>query len=761
MCGDARLDIPGQERERFTTEFYPRLRRAASIVSSDESFTPPVISEPTLALHAAYGAGHELELTWEWAYQVGESELRVPTDHEETPDSDTGVRDQEAERAVLQRAEVSLEKPGFTNSESERTLLPQSTLDGVNTMRFTTEVLPLLSEMPDVDVQTWGEQVDYREAGDSLRIGVSTDELAGERDWFGLGVSISVEGEEVPFVDVFTALANDEPYLLCDDAAYFSLERPELQRLRELIEEARALQDTPSDELRISRFQAGLWDELRRLGVVDYQARAWQQQVEGLLAGDSIPAPSLPDDLATQLRPYQADGFAWLTFLWQHQLGGILADDMGLGKTLQTLALLRHARRAEPAGGPFLIVAPASVVRNWAAEAERFTPDLTVVPVRETLNRRGQSLDEVLDGADVVVTSYTLLRLDFDSYGDVSWAGLVLDEAQFVKNHQSKLHQCARRCAAPFKLAITGTPIENNLMELWSMLSITAPGLFPDPTRFRDYYSRPIERGGDTNLLAQLRRRIKPLVKRRTKELVEAELPAKQEQVLEVELGNRHRKIYDQYLQRERQKVLGLIHDVQRNRLSILRSLTLLRQLSLHPALVDSDNATVPCGKIDALVEQLREVIDGGHRALVFSQFTGFLDMVRSRLEAEGVSYSYLDGKTRDREKAIENFKQGSDPAFLISLKAGGFGLNLTEADYCFLLDPWWNPATETQAVDRTHRIGQTRGVMVYRFISAGTIEEKVAALKQRKADLFTSVMDEGDAFGSALEADDIRALFE
>ena len=359
---------------------------------------------------------------------------------------------------------------------------------------------------------------------------------------------------------------------------------------------------------------------------------------------------------------------------------------MGLGKTLETLALICHAREADPGGGPFLVVAPTSVVPNWAAEAARFAPGLKVVTITDTLARSGADLAEVVAGADVVVTSYTLLRLDFDAHAAAGWSGLILDEAQYVKNHQSKIYQCARRLPAPFKVAITGTPMENNLMELWSLLSITAPGLFPDPSRFREYYARPIERQGDAGLLTQLRRRIKPLVKRRTKEQVAADLPDKQEQVLEVDLHPRHRKLYQTHLQRERQKVLELIDDMDANRFTILSSLTRLRQLSLHAALIDSAYEDVPCSKIDTLIDQIQDVAAGGHRALVFSQFTGFLGRVRDRLDAAGVGHCYLDGETRDRAEVLRRFKQGTDPVFLISLKAGGFGLNLTEADYCFLL---------------------------------------------------------------------------
>ncbi|HEX5119756.1 MAG TPA: SNF2-related protein [Pseudonocardiaceae bacterium] len=751
-----RLAIPATARDRFRDDFYPRLRRIATVISSDDSFVAPAVPTPILRVHASYGTGHELDVRWEWTYEVGGTQRHAPLGPASPHD---GYRDVEAERAILADLDVPFESLGPSPVDPEQPLAPHTVFRGLDTMRFTTEVLPLLTDRPDVAVEIDGDSADYREAGDSLVIGVSTDDRAGETDWFDLGVTITVEGREIPFTEVFVALSSGQSHLLLADGAYFSLDKPELRTLARLIEEARALSDSRDGSLRISRFQAGLWEELAELGVVHRQAAAWREHVDGLLSIDSLDPTPLPDTLDAHLRPYQVDGFRWLAFLWEHRLGGILADDMGLGKTIQSLALICHARQADPTGAPVLIVAPTSVVPNWIAEATRFAPGLKVAALADTLRRRGQNLDEVVVDADVVVTSYTLFRLDFDAYSEMAWSALILDEAQHVKNHQSKIHQCARRLPAPFKVAITGTPMENTLMELWSLLSITAPGLFPNPTSFRDYYTLPIEKQGNTELLTRLRRRIKPLVKRRTKEQVVADLPAKQEQVLDVELHPRHRKVYQTHLQRERQKVLGLVDDMNKNRFTILRSLTLLRQLSLHAGLVDDQHQDLPSSKIDALMEQLRDVIDGGHRALVFSQFTGFLGQVRRRLDADGVEYCYLDGRTRKRADVLVRFKDGSAPVFLISLKAGGFGLNLTEADYCFLLDPWWNPATEAQAVDRTHRIGQTRNVMVYRLIAKNTIEEKVMALKARKAELFTNVMDEGDVFGTSLNADDIREL--
>jgi superfamily II DNA or RNA helicase len=757
LLGGQRFEIPPGELDRFAGELCPALRHVVTVISSDGSFDPPEVSPPTLVLRASYGGEHEVQVGWEWAYQVGACVERAPLGRE---DALPGVRDAGAERrllASLDLAESGLGRFGLLDC-SARPAAGPVTLRGLGTMQLTVEALPRLESLAGVEVEVGGRPADYREVDETLQVGVSTAEIDGDRDWFDLGVTITVDGRQLPFGEVFAALARGESRMLLADGAHFSLDSPRLQTLRALIEEARGLADSPAAPLRISRYQAGLWAELAALGVVTEQAQAWERQVSALLELDSLPDHEPPAALGSALRPYQREGFGWLASLWELGLGGILADDMGLGKTLQALALICHARRGDPAGGPFLVIAPTSVVPGWRAEAARFAPELRVEAITDTLARSGRSIEE-LARADVVVTTYTLLRLEDERYRSLQWAGVILDEAQYVKNHQAKTYRCVRELAAPFKLALTGTPMENNLMELWSILSITAPGLFPDPTRFAEQYARPIERRGDRERLARLRRRVKPLIKRRTKELVASELPAKQQQLLEVELHPRHRRLYDTHLQRERQKILGLLDDFDRNRFTILRSITLLRQLSLHAGLIDASHDDLPCAKLGALAEQLRELIAGGHRALVFSQFTGFLARVRERLDQERISYCYLDGATRRRQQVLERFKEGSDPVFLISLKAGGFGLNLTEADYCFLLDPWWNPATEAQAIDRTHRIGQTRPVMVYRMISRGTIEEKVIALARRKAALFSGVMDEGDLFAGSLSAEDIRGL--
>ncbi|HEY0803785.1 MAG TPA: SNF2-related protein, partial [Pseudonocardiaceae bacterium] len=417
-----RLEIPATEDHRFRDDYYPRLRHTATVISSDESFAPPAISAPTLVFHVAYGDGHELQTGWDWAYQVGEERRRAPLG---TGESEDGYRDLDAEHEILANLDVPFDHIDLTRADPTRS--PSARFRGIDTMRLTTELLPLLADRPGIDVEVTGDAADYREASDTLRIAVSTDAVADDRDWFDLGVTVTVEGHDVPFTDLFVALAAGQSHLLLADGAYFSLDKPELRSLRTLIEEARALHDWAGDSLRISRFQAGLWDELTELGIVHHQATAWQRQVQGLLAIDSLAPTPVPSTLDATLRPYQVDGFRWLAFLWECQLGGILADDMGLGKTLQTLALICHA---QPADAPFLIVAPTSVVSNWATESARFAPGLRVVALSDTVRRRGQALSESIAGADVVVTSYTLFRLDFDAYAELPWSGLVLDEAQ-------------------------------------------------------------------------------------------------------------------------------------------------------------------------------------------------------------------------------------------------------------------------------------------------------------------------------------------
>jgi superfamily II DNA or RNA helicase len=737
LLGQPTLRIPAAETAQFFDEYYPSLQQGVSITSPDGSLELPEVPPPVLVLTARFRSGDVLQLDWDWV----------------------GQRDDAAERRILAATAIELDAVLVRFPPRIDPLTPSLTLRGVEAAAFAERALPMLDALADVRVDVIGPKPAYRELDGHPDVTITLVETL-KRDWFDLGIVVNMNGYRIPFGPLFKALAKGQKKLLMVDKTYLRLDHPAFDRLRELLDEAGTLDEWETG-LRISKHQVSLWNDLDDLADETVEAESWRAAVAGLRDVDSVEPTPVPAGVDAVLRPYQKAGFDWLAFLWRHRLGGILADDMGLGKTLQTLALIAHARETDVASRPFLVVAPTSVVANWADESARFTPGLTVRPVTATQAKSGTPLSEVARGADVVVTSYTLFRLDFEQYQAENWAGLVLDEAQFVKNHTSKLHACARDLDVDFTLAITGTPLENNLMELWSLFDLAAPGLFPSAVRFAEKYQRPIERGIDPRMLAQLRRRIRPFLLRRTKEAVAPELPEKQEQVLHVELAPAHRHLYDTVLQRERQKLFGLIDDLDRNRFIVFRSLTLLRMLSLDATLIDEAHASVPSSKLEVLVENLGEVVAEGHRSLVFSQFTSYLAKVAARLDAEGIAYDYLDGSTRKRADVIGRFREGDAPVFLISLKAGGFGLTLTEADYVYLLDPWWNPASETQAIDRTHRIGQTHPVNVYRLVASGTIEEKVMALKEQKAKLFDAVLDDDALFSRALTADDIRGLLE
>ncbi|WP_331251071.1 DEAD/DEAH box helicase [Nocardioides sambongensis] len=740
----AALTVPEAELDQLTDQL-PGLVRLLPVRSPDASLTVPAPLRPVLELAVTWHAATRAELDWHWSYGTGSSERRCRL---HSTDDLGGLRDAGAEAEVRE-------------SVPSRLLSTDELLDG-DALALGLHDLPHLRTLPEVRVVE-DQRPDFREATGDPRISFDLvaptqdgDPADGPTDWLDLAVAVTVEGEPVPLPDVLAALTRDEDHLVLPSGLYITTDRPEFDRLREVVTAAGELRERDGDRIGVGRHDLGLWAQLAEAGVVDAEASEWVRRARALRDLTEIPEPE-PTGLSTPLRGYQKQGFWWLAFLWQHGLGGVLADDMGLGKTLQVLALITHARAERPQDAPFLVVAPTSVVTAWATEARRHAPGLRV----GVAGRRTDDVGALARDNDIVVTTYTLLRLAREAYAGEEWSGLVLDEAQHVKNHQSKTYTAVRSVAAPFRLAVTGTPFENRLMELWALLSISVPGLYPRPRDFQQLVVRPVERDHDAQVLARFRRRIRPFLLRRTKELVAKDLPPKQEQVLDVALSDKHRRIYDTHLAKERQRLLGLLDDFDRNRVAIFSALTTLRLLALDPALVDPEHERVGSAKTEVLLEHLTELTEEGHRALVFSQFTSFLGRVREGLADVGIPTAYLDGSTRDRARAIEEFREGDKPVFLISLKAGGVGLTLTEADYVFVLDPWWNPAAEAQAVDRAHRIGQTERVHVYRMVATDTIEEKVMELKAHKAELFAQVIDGDDAMSGSIGADDIRSLFD
>ena len=880
------ITIPAGDVERFETEHLEALTRVMPVLSADASIRMPrpTTLRAALAVHVDT-AEHHLSTEWSIRYVGEDGEVRSSHALPDLAAAAEGrVEDRTAGRDIDGETRLAREVLNHLLPLAGRhpALWQPLDLRGMDTARFMTETLPVLRELEAFDIEVDDDVPDYREADAAPVITTSVSDDEDRPDWFSLSVRVHVGQEEIPLALLMAAVATGEPEVLLESGTWVSIDRPEIETLARLMEEGRELADPQAQgELRVSALHAGYYEVLESLGVIERATARWKERVGRLLeraraaeaagepsggrsvegndaggtggrTGEGTGGAAVPEGMRATLRPYQLEGYRWLDFLRQAGLGGVLADDMGLGKTVQVLAAVQRLIEqreegqgseptssggpgdpGEPEGtGPVLVIAPTSVVGSWVEQAERFCPGLRVRAVRRTAAKREETLAQIVEGCDVVVTSYTIARLCEEEFIAQDWAWVVCDEAQFVKNHTSATYKAVRRLRSPSTIAITGTPLENSLMDLWALMSIAAPGLLPDPERFGQVYRKPIDRG-DAEALGRLRRRMRPFLLRRTKEQVAADLPAKTEQVLTVELGAKHRKAYDQRLARERQRILGLLEeDTAQSRFIALKALTTLRQMALDPALVDGEDGMEPeaaesagggeageaaggtggsgrktargkgakgrdagapatgrsgpgrrpspSAKVEVLVEHLGPILSEGHRALVFSQFTRYLSGVREYLEATGVRTAYMDGSTPDRQKVIDAFRAGEADVFLISLKAGGFGLTLTEADYVFLLDPWWNPQAEEQAVDRTHRIGQDKPVMVYRLVSADTIEEKVMALKEKKAELFARVVEgagEAEAGGAgaagagavgsgglspaALTAAEIRELIE
>src|SRR5699024_10592877 len=554
--------------------YYPQLRANAEVVSTDDSVTFPAYRQPRLVVFLTFGTGDRLDVSWYWEYSAPRRSYPVITRRQLTAASAADyaqLPDLEHEDAVVTEVEKLLAETHETGSALDR--ITDVELDDADTADFVVNVLPGLEEIEHVKVITRGKRQPYRELGGEPNVKITSVE-SEKNDWFDLGFQITIDGRPVPFVKLYKALARGTKQIKLSDDSFLSLNKPIFDRLKALLAEADLIPEWEPESPKISRMHVGLWSDFEDLADESEPAVTWRESARALADLDLLPATEVPHLGEVRLWPYQVQGFRWLALLYRCRLGGILADDMGLGKTLQTLALIAHAK----ADMPFLVVAPTSVVPNWVKEAAQFTPDLDVRVVAESTPKRQVPLAEVADGADVIVLSYAMLRLEEDPISRMEWAGLVLDGAQFVKNPSALTHQAAQSVRAPFRLALTGTPLENSLRDVWSLLSITAPGLFPSPHRFDEEYVRPIESGENPGRMQRLQRRIRPFMMRRTKDLVAADLPEKQEQVITVELNAAHRKLYDQMLQKERKKILGFIDsEYDKQRFIVFRSLTLLR----------------------------------------------------------------------------------------------------------------------------------------------------------------------------------------
>ncbi|HBL31932.1 MAG TPA: helicase SNF2 [Acidobacteria bacterium] len=578
--------------------------------------------------------------------------------------------------------------------------------------------------------------------------------VASGIDWFELHGDIEFGGETVGLPLLLAALRRGDGFVPLGDGSLGLLPEEWLKRWEPLAGLGRA----EGDHLRFEVPQAVLLDAWLAAEPEVTCDETFARARERLRGFSGIVPAEAPAGFRGSLRPYQQLGLGWLHFLRDFGLGGCLADDMGLGKTVQVLALLETRRTERRAAGlpPSLVVVPRSLVFNWLAEAAQFTPELRVLD--HTGASRRQTVESFAEH-DVVLVTYGTLRRDIEALKETQLDYVILDEAQAIKNAASQTAKAARLLRGSHRLALTGTPVENHLGELWSLLEFLNPG-FLGASTFRNRSAELRDPGAAAREV--LGRALRPLILRRTKAQVAPELPERVEQTLICELPPKQRRLYDELRDYYRavldQRIAAT--GLGRSKLLVLEALLRLRQAACHPALLDRGREDDPCAKLDLLLPQLTEVLEEGHKVLVFSQFTSFLGLLRHRLDAAGTSYLYLDGQTRNRRELVETFQSGTGSSlFLISLKAGGLGLNLTAADYVYLLDPWWNPAVEAQAVDRAHRIGQTRTVFAYRLVARDTVEEKILELQAGKRALADAIVQADQSVIATLSREDLALL--
>ena len=572
-------------------------------------------------------------------------------------------------------------------------------------------------------------------------------------DWFELDGAVDFGGQSVPLPEVLAAARRGEDRITLADGSVGVLPEDWLKKYNLLVE----LGAKDGEALRFDRSQASLLDALLASQPNVRVDEGFRRAREELHAFEGVEPLEAPAEFIGTLRPYQKEGLGWLDYLERFGFGGILADDMGLGKTIQVLALVERRKERGEARGPALAVVPRSLVFNWLDEAEKFTPKLRML---DYTGRGRPKMREEFDDYDLIVTTYGTVRTDAAELSKIEFDYLILDEAQAIKNATSQAAKACRLLQGRHRLAMSGTPIENHLGELWSIFEFLNPGMLGSSTAFKGLTSASA--GQDEGARVTLAKALKPFILRRTKAQVVEDLPEKTEYTLYCQMEPAQRRVYDELKAHYRHALLKKgSSDLKRSKIEVLEALLRLRQAACHPGLLNPDHAEEPSAKLDMLLPQLAEVVEEGHKALVFSQFTTFLGLVRGALDREGLTYEYLDGRTRNRGERVERFQTDPDcPIFLISLKAGGLGLNLTAAEYVYILDPWWNPAVEAQAIDRSHRIGQTQHVFAYRMICRDTVEQKIVDLQQQKRELADAILNaDNRSIIKTLSRDDLEFL--
>ncbi len=744
--GDGKLKIPPQGREKLLRAIQPLSSKISIQSDLEEHFEnlPHIAAETRIhALITPNGEGFHLEFfvkpfgSVPPYFKPGKGLESVIADVD-------GVRtrtkrDLKAERELLDEVEAMC--PFLAEFESRNYEWELNDAE---------ECLTAMVEMEKPRVE--GKLVVEWTKGQKLKLlgSVNFDNLSlvvkGKNNWFEVEGKVEVNENLTLSMQELNGLLNEntKKFIELSDGQFIAI----TEKLRKHLQSLNAVLD---DENRLHNLRSGILEEFAE-ELENFKAdKAWKDHLEKIKAANKF-VPELPATFEAELRPYQTDGYEWLSRLAHWGVGACLADDMGLGKTVQALALL--VERAE--NGAALIVAPVSVCRNWVKEAQRFAPTLNF-QIFGAGDRK--TAVESLGKFDVLVTSYSLLQSEEKLFTDKKFATIVLDEAQAVKNRHTKRSKTVMDLQGDFRLITTGTPIENHLGELWNLFNFINPGLLGKHEFFNEKFAAPIEKTNDETARKTLQKLIKPFTLRRRKNQVLDDLPAKTEIVLTVEMSNEERAFYEAIRREALEKIESTGGEAKDKRFRILAELTRLRLACCHPKLVN-ENTPISSSKLELFGETLEELLDNKHKALVFSQFVKHLKIVREYLDKKGISYQYLDGSTPPnvRQERIDEFQRGAGDVFLISLKAGGTGLNLTAADYVIHLDPWWNPAVEDQATDRVHRIGQQRPVTVYRLVTENTVEEKILKLHETKRDLADSLLEGTDSSGK-LSADDLLAL--
>ncbi|HET8829684.1 MAG TPA: DEAD/DEAH box helicase [Pelobium sp.] len=586
-------------------------------------------------------------------------------------------------------------------------------------------------------------------------IGSSKIDLAinEKNDWFDIEAIVQFGAYRIPFIQLKHHILNKR--------REFTLPNGEIAIIPEkwFSQYSNLLSFSEGDEnLRLKKLHVGLVHDFANSDLANITMDRKLQKLADFAHIDEV---ATPINFKGVLRPYQKAGYDWFHFLQKYSFGGCLADDMGLGKTIQTLALLQKSKEEQEAEGihtTSLIIMPTSLIYNWINEAKKFTPTLKVYTYTGSFREKDIAL---FNKYDVVITTYGITRIDTDLLSDMYFYYIILDESQNIKNPSSKSFKAVKALKSKHKLILSGTPVENTVNDLWTQMSFINPGLLGSQTFFQTEFVQPIEKKKDEEKAQKLQVLIKPFVMRRTKEQVATELPPKTENLFYSKMTDDQADIYEQTKSDYRNELLKSIEtgDYRKSPIQMLQGLTKLRQIANHPFMVD-ENYTGDSGKFEDVVHKLESVVEAGHKVLIFSQFVKQLDIYRKYFDKNHINYSYLDGSTQNRGHVVEEFKNaGHIQVFLISLKAGGVGLNLTEADYVFILDPWWNPAVEQQAIDRTHRIGQTKNVFIYKFITKDTVEEKILALQNKKMRIAKSLITTEDSFIKSLTEADIKEI--